>query len=56
MAAIQFEQGQEGHLCLAARWPWSKPDEEPCSLQPVTKTWTEAPEKPIVSFSYTHKQ
>lgn len=34
MATIQFEQGQEGHLCLAARWPASKPEKEPCSLHP----------------------
>lgn len=53
MAAIQFERGQEGHLSLAARWPGAKPVEEPCSLHPVTGTWTEVPEQTLVSFSLT---
>lgn len=44
MAAIQFEQVQEGHLSLAARWRDAKFAEEPHSLHPVTGTWTRAPE------------
>lgn len=53
MVAIQFERGQEGHLSLAARWPRAKPVEEPCSLHPVTGTWTGASEQSPVSFSHT---
>lgn len=53
IATIQFEWGQEGHLSLAARWPKAKPVEEPCSLHPVTGTWTEVPEQTSVSFTLT---
>lgn len=56
MATIQLERGQEGHLSLAARWPRANPVEEPCSLHPVTGTWTGVPEQTPVSFSHTEER